>query len=138
MKFCYVCKQEKSINDFHKSKNRSDGLNSRCKSCQVAYNKSRYDKDPDAFKFKRIKKRYNIEKDEYLEMTKNGCYVCGSFILLHIDHDHNCCPSNALQDNTCGNCIRGVLCKNCNTAEGLLMSSPEIARKLAEYMEKSK
>lgn len=136
MKFCYVCKEEKLKEDFHKSKNRSDGLNSRCKPCQVAYNKLRYDKDPESFKLKRIQKRYGLSKEQYYELTKNGCEVCGSFNLLHVDHDHSCCPSNIISENTCGKCIRGILCKNCNTAEGLLMSNPDIARALALYMER--
>lgn len=28
-----------------------------------------------------------------------------------IDHDHNCCPGRF----SCGKCIRGILCKSCNT-----------------------
>ena len=34
-KLCYLCKQRKSRNEFHKSKNRNDGLYPTCKKCQV-------------------------------------------------------------------------------------------------------
>lgn len=138
MKNCYKCKTVKPHSEFYKSKNRSDGLNSRCKPCQIAYNKSRYDKDPESFKLKRIKSRYNIDAETYYEMTKNGCEVCGSHKLLHIDHDHSCCGyKNGSKDTlTCGECIRGVLCKDCNTAEGLLHGDVEIMKSLIKYMEK--
>ena len=139
MKKCYVCKIEKSKNDFHKSRSRSDGLNSRCKKCQVEYNKNRYNKDPESFKLKRIYARYKITPDVYYQMIKNGCEVCGSHKLLHIDHDHNCCGyENGNRDvTTCGKCIRGVLCKDCNTAEGLLHGDIDTIIKLAEYVKRT-
>lgn len=138
MKTCYSCKSEKSLSDFHKSKNRSDGLNSRCKTCQIAYNKSRYEKNPEIFKLKRIATRYKISPEKYYEMIKNGCEVCGSHKLLHIDHDHSCCTYKDGQRDfvTCGNCIRGILCKDCNTAEGLLHGNIETMKSLIKYMEK--
>ena len=37
-KLCYLCKQRKSRNEFHKSKQRSDGLKSICKKCRVIEN----------------------------------------------------------------------------------------------------
>jgi hypothetical protein len=139
MKRCYKCDTVKPYSEFHKASQRSDGYNSRCKECQYAYNKQRYDKDPEAFKLKRIKARYNLTPEQYYEMTKNGCEVCGSHKLLHIDHDHSCCgyPEGSRDVITCGKCIRGVLCKDCNTAEGLLHSSAELAIKLAGYMKRT-
>ena len=138
MKRCYKCSTEKPYGDFHKSKNRSDGYNSRCKECQYAYNKQRYDKDPEAFKLKRIMSRYGLTPEQYYEMTATGCEVCGSMDNLHVDHDHNCCgyAEGSRDVKTCGKCIRGVLCKDCNTAEGLLHSNPELTRRLADYIER--
>ena len=136
MKYCYKCKLKIPVSNFHKAKNRSDGYNSRCKDCQRVYNKSRYEKDPESFKLKRILSRYGIGKDQYYKMIENGCEVCGSFEILHIDHDHSCCgyAEGSRDVITCGKCIRGVLCKNCNTAEGLLKSNPKTAERLAIYM----
>lgn len=57
------------------------------------------------------------------------CASCGSTDFLKVDHDHRCCPSAS----GCPKCVRGYLCHECNTAEGLLRTSAR-ARLLAEYM----
>lgn len=63
-------------------------------------------------------------------MKKNGCYVCGSFERLVVDHDHKCCPVNKM----CDNCIRGILCHKCNTAAGLLDDDPNRMISLSMYI----
>ena len=57
------------------------------------------------------------------------CACCGSVDFLKVDHDHRCCPSSS----GCAKCVRGYLCHECNTAEGLLRTSGR-ARMLADYM----
>jgi hypothetical protein len=59
------------------------------------------------------------------------CAACGSRDDLKVDHDHSCCPG----PTSCGMCIRGYLCHECNTAEGLLRTSLR-ARRLARYMDR--
>jgi hypothetical protein len=51
---------------------------------------------------------------------------------FHVDHDHRCCPgdSNAV---TCGRCVRGLLCADCN--ESLRSMTPDLLRGLADYLE---
>lgn len=63
--------------------------------------------------------------------TQPECAACGATEALKIDHDHACCPAA----NGCQQCVRGYLCHECNTAEGLL-KTPERALLLAAYMEK--
>lgn len=59
------------------------------------------------------------------------CAACGAMDNLKIDHDHACCPTAA----SSGCCIRGYLCHECNTAEGLLKTVERVVA-LAAYMEK--
>lgn len=61
--------------------------------------------------------RFNLTVIQ-LDMTLiRGCQICGSKERLHVDHDHSCCSNSG---ESCGKCVRGALCSNCNTAIGLL------------------
>lgn len=64
--------------------------------------------------------------------TERECASCGRVDALVIDHDHGHCSG----PSGCRECVRGFLCHACNTAEGLLRS-PERARSLANYMERT-
>ena len=65
-----------------------------------------------------LKRRYQLTPEEYEEMAKDGCHICGKEALpykyLHLDHDHKCCST----ETSCGLCVRGILCDACNTAVG--------------------
>lgn len=67
-------------------------------------------------------------------MEQGGCAVCGRGEPddrgWQVDHDHACCPGK----RSCGRCVRGVLCRPCNTALGLLRDSPDVALSAAAYM----
>lgn len=47
-----------------------------------------------------------------------------------IDHDHDCCPGG----NSCGSCLRGILCKSCNSGIGYLGDDPQAALRAAKYL----
>jgi hypothetical protein len=76
--------------------------------------------------------------DALLLAQDGKCAVCGttdpgqnsygpqSFC---VDHDWSCCPPG----RNCGNCVRGLLCSNCNRAEGLLGCH---AQELADYLKR--
>ena len=61
---------------------------------------------------------FGITLERYQAMlTAQGgcCAVCRRSAsefprAFHVDHDHACCPGK----KTCGNCVRGLLCPNCN------------------------
>ena len=56
--------------------------------------------------------------------------VCGRLLTpatASVDHDHLCCK----KDGSCGKCVRGALCVECNAGMGLLGDDP--VRMLAGY-----
>lgn len=82
--------------------------------------------------------RYGLTPEQYDEMlaAQDGvCAICKTPTpsALHVDHNHACCPG----PRSCGSCIRGLLCANCNKALGLLRDIPEVFRTAATYLERS-
>ena len=87
--------------------------------------------------------QYNVTKEWYdkqLEAQDGGCAICGSKLprgnssnTFHIDHNHNCCSNGC---NSCGKCVRGLLCSVCNTRLGILEDTEWVAKAtayLAQY-----
>lgn len=60
-----------------------------------------------------------------------GCEICGRDRPLVVDHDHSCCPH---RKRKCGECNRGLLCRQCNTAIGMIGDDPDIAAKALRYL----
>lgn len=110
-----------------------------CEKCRIAANKYRRDKrkvDNDILGYDpRRFKKHNITKSIYDKLFNkyNGkCWVCKKKDAVHIDHDHNCCEGTY----SCGKCIRGILCSNCNTAIGLLDDDIKLLNKAIEYIKR--
>lgn len=67
--------------------------------------------------------RYRMTASQYQSLLAEQDYRCaicrtddsgmrnGTW---NVDHDHSCCP----EKRSCGNCVRGLLCANCNNALG--------------------
>jgi len=77
--------------------------------------------------------------DKVLADQNGGCAIChatepgkdrASFC---VDHDHACCPGMW----SCGRCVRGLLCVDCNVLLGRAHDSAAILRAAAEYLEGS-
>ena len=130
MKYCPGCCSELSLESFHKNANSKDGYQGWCKNCKNAGWKSSRKYDSKTAKKDGIYYRYKLTIEQYSAMILSGCEVCGTMENLHIDHDHNCC--NGVK--TCGKCIRGILCINCNQAEGKLKSNPQLVLNLYTYL----
>jgi len=82
-------------------------------------------------------KKYNLTRDDYvnLEKSQNGvCKICGKpekyKNRLSVDHDHSCCPGS----NSCGKCIRGLLCSNCNRVLGQVNDDKVLLQKMIDYL----
>lgn len=68
-----------------------------------------------------------------------GNPACGSTERLHLDHDHSCCPYGGVGDKksqvSCGECIRGWLCDNCNRGLGCFFDDPRKLEGIVSYLE---
>jgi hypothetical protein len=112
MRLCSSCKQhltEEQFHEIHKAKTQPSGW---CKACHQK---------------KTLMRKYNISGERYDALIAiKACEACGSDNdgkALHIDHDH-----------TTG-VVRGVLCRPCNHAIGLLLDDPARLRAAANYIE---
>jgi hypothetical protein len=67
--------------------------------------------------------------DLLLKKQDYACAICrepfGDGHLIHVDHDHACCPE---KNRSCGRCLRGLLCHGCNIALGQIERRYAIAR----------
>lgn len=145
MKTCSKCGVEKSANDFYMNQGR---LRPECKECILSANKQRrldrkdemnaYDRKryADVKRYQYIERTYGLTKEGYenlLESQGGVCAICknppGSRS-LYVDHDHSCCSGNT----SCGQCVRALLCNNCNIAIAHFKDSPELMIAGASYI----
>lgn len=113
--WCVDCAQWLPLSAFYKTGAEGKYMTTRCKMCRVTA-------------------AHGVTQTFMKELTGSSprCGSCGDNESLKVDHSHGHCDSQL----GCKDCVRGWLCHSCNTAEGLL-GTPERARKLAEYMERT-
>lgn len=140
-KICVKCGQEKELELFCKGKNYKDGRRGTCKQCHTDYQTQYYKDRPEKYAEKVIAnsyykanwKRHKISEEAYKELIDlhdGKCHACQDRKGTNLDHDHGCCDKRF----SCGKCIRGLLCSQCNTALGLLADSAQKVEKLLEYI----
>lgn len=153
-KRCSECGEIKPLEAFGPDGRNRDGRKGRCHPCERSHqylwrraNPERWQeiqqehnarRKPDRWKA-RLKTEYNISFFEYERMlaAQGGkCAVCrgdrrGAGKRFHVDHDHACCA----RVGSCGGCIRGLLCGNCNTLIGLAMDDPARLMAAAQYLQ---
>lgn len=126
MRTCIKCSEVKPLDQFTKGKGYKDGRRNWCKSCDAARMRKYFSDNPEKYEAnKRIDRarranyrRHSLSIEEYNELLSRydgKCYVCQIAEATHIDHDHNCCNSTRY---TCGKCVRGILCRDCNLLLG--------------------
>ncbi len=88
-------------------------------------------RNPEAIRARNLRRDYGLTVEQYEEMAKNGCNICGTMKCasgrrLAVDHCHSTGK------------IRGILCSPCNTAIGKLKDDPEMLRKAISYLESTR
>lgn len=105
-KQCRRCETWQQESSFCTNKARPDKLAAYCRRCE---------------RDKALIHNYGITVDQHEKMLASqggGCAICGGQTkdgrAFFVDHDHSCCPGQ----RTCGSCIRGLLCGDCNLGIG--------------------
>lgn len=77
---------------------------------------------------------YNIDANYLWLLYEFGCKVCGRVGVkkMNIDHDHSCCPKNK---RSCGKCVRGVLCRDCNLGIGHFKDDIDLLKRAIKYLD---
>ena len=129
MKKCSICQKYKSLTEFHLSKSKKDGRESRCKICRSNLNVINKEKN------QKLKYSYGItlsELNEKITKQNNKCKICNKSLSelnskdIHVDHNH-------ITNN-----IRGILCKKCNSLLGLCNDNDIVLENAISYLRKYK
>ena len=126
-RLCKSCDTTKQVSEFPQGASQN-----KCKECRAAARTNWYQRmtieERRAYEHRNgLWKRYRLRPEQYAELIKDGCAICGTHEDLCVDHDHSCCPGS----RTCGKCIRGALCKKHNRGEACFDNTDEIMELLA-------
>jgi hypothetical protein len=122
-KTCAACHVDKPLDEFYDHKSWSDGKYPYCAHCSRLGMRGH---------------KHGTTRDHLLAMMERQggrCAICLCDISawgrdVHIDHDHACCPTAG----SCGECIRGLLCRKCNYIVGHSGDNPQLLVAAAEYL----
>lgn len=139
---CSACREYKPWSSFNLHKSGHNGRKSACKPCcneaQRDYAKANLAQVRRRHRDSQYRRRFGLSLEEVearMEAVGNKCEACGTHKsetwngALVLDHEHGCCPG----ENTCGGCIVGILCTNCNVALGALRDSSARLEGLLQY-----
>lgn len=85
-----------------------------------------------------LKSNFGITLDDYMRMLEEQggvCSICRKPPVrerLCVDHDHSCCSGV----RTCGRCIRGLICRRCNSMLGFVDDNVDRLRSAIAYIER--
>lgn len=133
---CRECLQESRREKYLKDKKQKD-FKEKARlyySKNIDQYKSRYQEQKNDIWAYRILKNYNLTVEEYEAMMQEqeySCAICYKFSdKLVVDHDHSCCPGS----KSCGQCVRGLLCTQCNSGIGFLKDNEFILYSAIDYI----
>lgn len=90
-----------------------------------------------------LKYEFRISPERYADMLKeqnNCCAICLNLFTdtPAVDHDHSCCGGrSAGKRKTCGKCVRGLLCINCNAALGSFNDNIQTLLNAVSYLKRA-
>lgn len=154
-KRCPSCGEDVPLEGFYRLARSKDGRQGYCKLCanakRLVWKKANRERErewsraaearltPRQKRDKDLRTKFRLTVDDYEQMLAaqgGGCAVCGTppkeDRALAVDHDHSCCPSSR---KTCGRCIRGLLCLNCNAALGHVNDNKDRLMNLIGYLD---
>ena len=115
---CQVCEEVKDGEDFYIDPKSFLGRGRKCKACYAVTH---------------LERTYGISPEDYNKMLKEQGGTCANKACDYgLDDDHKLFVDHCHETGI----IRGLLCNWCNSAEGYLKSSPEVAEGLIKYMRK--
>ena len=123
---CSKCGKLKELNQFTQRQ-------TQCKQCISEYNAQYHKKNAISRRDYKLKTKYGISHNEYLEMLERQegcCAICHTSAseehnqLLVVDHCH-----------TTGN-VRELLCRNCNLALGNAKDNINTLRSMIQYLQR--
>lgn len=106
----------------------------------AARQKENYRKNIDRERARARTWRFSLSIEDFNSMRENQNYSCKickrheeEVGTLHVDHDHSCCKTSR-GEKTCGLCIRGLLCRDCNHGLGNFNDDPERLKEAISYI----
>lgn len=138
--YCKTCNSDSYKRWYYKDVEKSRDVSKQWRDNNLDKRKEIWTKYHNQDRANRLKSHYKIDYDRYLEMLESQNYVCAICQQpdpvdgkeLAVDHDRSCCPDHK---NTCGKCVRGLLCSLCNRSLGMLKDDIMVLRKAIEYLE---
>ena len=112
---CVICKEQKSVYQFHKRAQSTNGYRRECRDCRSVH--------------RRLLRNNKQTRQALAKKQNNACAICGRIDetngkSLALDHDH--------ETKT----IRGLLCMRCNTGIALLGEEPTVLLQAVKYLRK--
>ena len=146
-RYCPECKEWLPFSEFYPDARTKDGLTRRCKQhhARKSYDSRKLNPNHETrdkryqYNRNRLLSKYGMTQemfDDMLAAQGGACAICKRTEPIGngwvIDHDHSCCDTSTRK--TCGSCVRGILCTNCNTALGKFQDDRQILVSAVRYL----
>lgn len=137
-KKCSTCQEVKTLDNFSPDASRPGQSQRQCKGCRAAYMKKYNARNKERINLRVKLSKSSLTSYEYGDLLEKypTCAICEKSCktgkALAIDHDHRCCQGK----KSCGKCIRGLLCQDCNLGLGHFRDNPNSLMRAIDYLRK--